>query len=113
MIVSRTDADALLRKYTEPNAPLVLVIFLSRSFAWTQMFGRLSLEGPMLRLTPDSPSEFGDAVGFPLDTVRFEYADAPVGDEEKRAFLKERFEGVLTIVHRSGDRLYIFEPKSL
>jgi hypothetical protein len=113
MIVSRADADALLRKYTEPDAPLVLVLLISRSFAWTQMFGRLSLEGPMLRLMPELPSQFGDAVGFPLDAVRFDYTDAPVGDQERRTFLKERFEGVLSIVHRSGDRLYIFEPKSV
>jgi len=110
MALSRHDADLMLRKYLADDAPVVEVVLLSPSRI-AKVRGRLSLLGADLVLTPEVESEEG--IYFPLKAVRFEYADVPAGTDEQRAVLKERFEGVLSIISASGDRLYICEPKSV
>jgi len=109
MSLSRYDAELILRRYLVLDASPVVAVLLSAE-RMAKVPGRLSLTGTELVLTPESPDV--EPLSFRLDSVRFEYGDAPKGSEAEVAAIKERFEGVLSIISSSGDRLYIFEPKT-
>jgi hypothetical protein len=110
MRLSRKDTELLLRKYAAPDASPVVAVLLSSSRI-AKVDGRLSLEpgerGLVIKVTP----ECGEGISFPLGLVRAVYTDTfPVSPEDEEA-LKARFEGALSLISNSGERLYILEPK--
>lgn len=111
MNLSAPEIDDLLHKYTCNDAPLVVALLLTDSVAWAQSFGRLSRDADWLRLDPVSPSPHGDCLVFPLRGACFAYADNLPGTPAQRESLKKRFDGIITIVSPTGDRLFILEPR--
>jgi hypothetical protein len=114
MTLSREDAELMIGKYLEPDAPEVFVVFLSRGFSQAMLYGRLSKQsleqGTVLAVKSEAGGQTA-LIAFLLDPSTVRYSGtipAPPGLQDD---VNRRFEGALSLTNVSGDRFYIYEPK--
>jgi len=113
MSLSREEVDLMLRKYANAEAPSVAVILLSpSSTVLFRPFGGLSLTTRDNAAYVKITAENRDDAFFRLDRFRAEYtAKPPLPAWASEADFNARFEGALSLISASGERLYIYERK--
>jgi len=115
MTLSSEDAELLLGKYLAPDSPPIVGILATMSASSAKVSGRLQrAEGPRGFVFTVTSAASGDVLFLVCRRYRVEYKrdlPPPSGFEDAKEVFKAKFEGALTVISESGERLYIVELK--
>jgi hypothetical protein len=108
-MISSSDAALLMSKWKSESKRLRIFLISRDKFVNLRLTASVSDIVERERLTLVAPN--GDHCLVVLHGCRFEYGDPREAPEAVRNAVAEKFEGTLTVLFPSGDRLYLLEMR--